>query len=218
MTISVFPQLTQALSIKKTPQFMTHIQRAVSGRELRLTFKPVPTWLFTVRFDFLRDNSDQRQASQLGPSGWGTTSADLRTLMGFYLSVQGSFSPFYFNDYTDDTVVGQLIGTGDGSTTVFQMIRTMGTAPASFNEPVLAFNGTPIIYLNGTPFPSGGNWSISEPGGVLTFNSPPGSGVVITSDFNNLFYCRFAEDTQDFDYFLYQLWSIEGLKIQSLLL
>lgn len=217
MTTNLFPTLTMGFSVKKTPQFKTQIQTAVSGRELRLTYKPIPTWLFQVRYEFLRDASDTRQGTMFGPAGWGTTSNDLRTLMGFFLSVQGSFSPFYFNDPTDDFVAGQVIGTGDGSTTQFQLIRTMGTPPASFNEPIIAPASLPTVYLNGVADPSS-NWTLSAPGGVLAFNSAPGNGVVITADINYFFYCRMAEDTQDFEYFLYQLWSVDGLKLQSILL
>jgi len=217
---NVFPNLSlpgYGFSVKKAPQFKTRTQRAVSGRELRLTFQPVPTWLFTLRFEFLRDKWDLRQTNDFGPPGWGTSADDLRTLMGFFMSVQGSLSPFYLTDPTDDQILGQYIGTGDGSTTAFQLVRTMGIAPAAYNEPIIAPQAVDAIYFDGVVQSSGG-YTTSAPGGIVTFTSAPGNGVVITADIRYYFLCRMGDDTQDFEYFLYQLWSAEGLKLQSVLL
>ena len=48
--------------------------------------------------------------------------------------------------------------------------------------------------------------------------SAPGSGVVITADFTYYFLVRFAEDTAEFENFMYQLWSLKQVKLQSVLL
>lgn len=205
-----------AFSVKKAPQFKTKIQKAISGRELRLTYQPVPTWLFTVRFEFLNDSSDMRQASDFGPAGWGSTSTDLRNLMGFFLSVQGSLTTFYLDDPTDDSVTNQFLGTGDGVSTVFQLIRSMGVSPNIYNEPIIAPDNVSEVFLNGVA-QAPTSYSVNSIG-ILTFNSAPGNGVAITASFTYFFLCRMGDDTQEFEYFLYQLWSAEGLKLQSVLL
>lgn len=201
----IFPSLPGlAFSVFKEPQFKTRVQKGVSGRELRLSFQPVPTWLFKLKFNFLRDKSDQRQPN------WGTTFNELRTLMGFFLQEQGSLTPFYFDDPTDDEVVGQAIGTGDGTTTQYQLVRTMG----NFNEPIVAINAIQNVYLNGVAtaaYSYLGN-------GIINFSAAPGNGVGITADFTYYFLVRFADDTYSFEYFLYQLWQLQELKLQSVLL
>ena len=96
MTLAVFPSLVGlSWSVTKAPRFATRIQRSVSGRELRLLDQTVPVWLFTLTYSLLRDKNDQR-----GGNGLGTGYDELRTLMGFFLSQQGAFQPFLFDDPT----------------------------------------------------------------------------------------------------------------------
>src|SRR5579871_1488404 len=116
---AIFPSLPGlAWSVRKSPHFATRVQRSVSGRTLRLLDQPAPVWNFTLTWDFLRDSHDVR-----GGPGPGTGYDELRTLMGFFLAQQGRFQPFLFDDPSDDSVTGQAIGTGDGSTRAFQLVR-----------------------------------------------------------------------------------------------
>lgn len=199
----VIPGLT--FSVFKEPQFKGKIQKAVSGRELRLIYQPVPTWLFKLKYEFLRDKWDVRQA------GWGTNLNELRTLMGFFLQQQGTFTPFLFDDPTDDSILNQSLGTGDGVRTTFQLLRTMN----GFNEPIVAPNVVSHVYKNGV---DGGGWSVNSGTGVVTFSSAPAGGVAVAADFSYYFLVRFADDTLSFENFLYQLWSIGEVKLQSVLL
>ena len=49
----------------------------------------------------------------------------LQSLMGLYIKCQGQFGTFLYTDPTDNAVTGQVIATGDGSTTVFTFVRTL---------------------------------------------------------------------------------------------
>jgi uncharacterized protein (TIGR02217 family) len=202
---ATFPTLRQGWSVFKEPQFKTRIQRGISGRELRLTFQPVPTWQFKLTYEVLADPFDTRQV------GWpGTTLNELRTIMGFFLDQQGSLSPFFFEDPTDNSATGQVIGVGNGITSQFQLVRTMN----SFNEPIVAPKHVSNIYLNGAPT---NDYTVGL-NGIVDFVLTPASGVVITADFTYFFFCRFADDTLSFENFMYQLWSLKEVKLQSVLI
>jgi uncharacterized protein (TIGR02217 family) len=200
----VFPALPGlAWSVTKTPTFQTRIQRAVSGRELRALDYPYPLWQFTLVFAFLRDNP---------AAGFD----ELRTLMGFYLACQGAYSTFLFQDPSDYQVIGQYLGTGDSSSAAFQLQRTMGTAliGGGFGEPIVAPNLITTVYFDGiTQSPSG--YSIDPGTGLLSFSTPPGTGLVITADFSYWFRCRFVDDSYDFENFMYRLWQLKKLTFIS---
>jgi uncharacterized protein (TIGR02217 family) len=183
----------------------------VSGRELRVVDQPNPIWSWTLTYSMLRDERDTRATS--GP---GVGYDELRTLMGFFLQQQGAFQPFLFNDPTDDTVSAQAIGTGNGSATVFQLVRSMGVAlpGGGFAEPITAPNTVSAIYFDGI-VQSASGYSIDPATGLVTFTVPPPAGQVLTADFTYYFRVRFADDTADFENFLYQLWALKQVKLQS---
>ena len=200
----VFPTLPGlAWSVTKSPTFQTRIQRAVSGRELRALDYPYPLWQFTLVFEFLRDNP---------AAGFD----ELRTLMGFYLLCQGAYAPFLFQDPSDCQVGRQYLGTGDASATVFQLQRAMGTAlpGGGFLEPIAAPNLVAAVYLNGiTQSPAG--YSVDPDTGLMTFASPPGTGLIVTADFSYYFRCRFVDDKYDFENFMDRLWQLKKLTFIS---
>lgn len=203
---AIFPALPGlAWSVTKAPRFATRIQKAVSGRELRVLDQPNPIWLWTLTYDVLRDRHDTRG------TGLGAGYDELRTLMGFFLQQQGSFAPFLFDDPTDDTAVGQPVGTGDSSTTQFQLVRTMN----GFAEPVTAPNVVSAVYFNGVR-QSAAAYAVDPNTGLIAFATPPPpSGQTITADFTYYFRVRFADDTAQFENFMLQLWRLKQLKLQS---
>ena len=200
----IFPTLPGlAWSVTKTPTFQTRIQRAASGRELRALDYPFPLWLFTLAFEFLRDNA---------AAGFD----ELRTLMGFYLMCQGAYGSFLFEDPTDREAAGQILGVGNASATVFQLQRAMGTAlpGGGFFEPIAAPELVTAVYFNGvTQSPAG--YSADPETGLVTFGSPPPDGQIITADFSYFFRCRFVDDRYDFENFMDRLWQLKKLTFIS---
>jgi uncharacterized protein (TIGR02217 family) len=137
----------------------------------------------------------------------------LRTLAGFFLQQQGAFQPFLFDDPTDDSVTGQVLGTGDGATTAFQLVRTM----SGFAEPITAPNTVSAVYLNGLrQIPS--SYGVDANTGLVTFTAAPAAGQVVAADFTYWFRVRFAEDAAEFENFMLQLWQMKQVKLQSVLL
>jgi uncharacterized protein (TIGR02217 family) len=202
--IGVFPALPGlAWSVTKSPTFQTRVQRAVSGRELRALDYPYPLWQFTLIFDLLRDNP---------AAGYD----ELRTLMGFFMLCQGAFGTFLFRDPSDDRVAGQQIGVGNASATVFQLQRAMGAAlpGGGFMEPIVAPNVVSAVYLDGiTQSPA--TYSVDPQTGLVTFATPPGSGLTITADYSYYFRCRFVDDSYAFENFMFQLWQLKKLTFIS---
>jgi len=205
---AIFPALPGlAWSVTKAPRFATRIQRAINGRELRVLDQPNPIWTWTLTYSLLRDKWDTR-----GPGGLGASYDELRTIAGFFLQRQGAFQPFLFDDQTDDTVTAQSIGTGNSSASVFQLVRTMG----GFAEPITAPHTVSAIYFNGvSQNPSG--YTVDADSGLVTFVTPPAAGQLITSDFTYRFRVRFSDDTAEFENFMYQLWQLKQIKLQSAL-
>jgi uncharacterized protein (TIGR02217 family) len=206
---ALFPALPGlAWSVTKAPRFATRVQRAVNGRELRVLDQPYPIWTWTLTYELLRDKWDTR-----GTGGLGGGFDELRTLAGFFLQQQGAFQPFLFDDPTDDSVTDQVIGTGNASTSAFQLVRSM----AEFAEPITAPDTVSAIYFNGVlQNPSG--YAVDAATGLVTFVAPPPTGQVIAADFTYRFRVRFAEDTAEFENFMYQLWRLKQIKLQSALL
>lgn len=204
------------IEITKTPTFAIRKQVSVDGHQLRVLDQPLPIWEFKLTAPFLPDGSDKRVS--IG-GGRGTGATDLRNLMGFFLSLQGGFGEFYFIDPTDNVVTAQAVGTGDGATVAFQLLRSMGIGSNVFNEPIYGINtSAPFnVYLNGA-LQSPSAYSVNNQTGVLLFVSAPGNTVIITVDFSYYFLVTFDEDNMDFKYFLYQLWSVDGIKLRSQLL
>jgi hypothetical protein len=92
----------------------------------------------------------------------------------------------------------------------------MGTAliGGGFDEPIVAPNLITAVYFDGiTQSPSG--YSSDPITGLLTFSTPPGTGLVITADFSYWFRCRFVGDSYDFENFMYRLWQLKKLTFIS---
>jgi uncharacterized protein (TIGR02217 family) len=192
-------------SVVKAPKFATRIQTAISGRELRVLDQLYPIWTWTLTYEFLRDQNDTHAGNALG-----TGYDELRSLMGFFLQQQGAFQPFLYYDKTDYSVTNQLIGFGDGSNKVFQLVRTMAHI---FTEPITQPAVITGIYVNGVSVAYGlGDY------GVVTLSSAPAPAAGVTATFLYKWPVRFVADMTEFENFMYQLWSNKKLQFQSVLL
>jgi uncharacterized protein (TIGR02217 family) len=204
-----------AWSVTKTPTMQTRIQRAVSGRELRALDYPAPLWQFELAFNVLRDQWDARAASGLG-AGYD----ELRTLFALYLACYGAYGTFLFSDPTDNQRTGQFLGTGDSTTSQFQLQASYGLSGTPlFSAPVTAVAAVNALYLSGiTQSPSTYSYVAGlNSTGIITFAVPPATGAAITVDFTFYFRCRFVDDSYSFENFMCQLWQLKKLSFISVL-
>jgi uncharacterized protein (TIGR02217 family) len=111
--------------------------------------------------------------------------------------------------------MGEGIANCDGVQTVFQLGRSL--YPSTFFEPITAIHTLTAIYFDDIVQP-GVNYRVDVDTGLLSFTAAPPSGVLVKADFVYFFRVRFADDSADFENFMFQLWSLKQLKFQSALL
>ncbi|MEM6536385.1 MAG: DUF2460 domain-containing protein [Pseudomonadota bacterium] len=124
-------------------------------------------------------------------AGYGVkTLSDIETVIAFFEARHGRLFSFRFRDPFDhgSAPVGnapsandQSIGTGDGTTSSFALIKTYSsgayTHERSITKPVA---GTVLVALDGTATT---DFSVDTSTGVLSFSQPPGNGAAITAGF-----------------------------------
>ena len=199
-TPPTFPNLIgQGWSVHKRPTFSTRVAGHVSGREVR-----DPLYAHTLYEYELVFNALTSSASDFATLGANS----LQELMGFFLTMQGQYGTFLYDDPGDNAVTTQALGTGDGTTTNFTFVRTLG----GFSESVGWVTGTPTIYLDGAAQTRG--YTITPPN-IVTFSSAPASGVAVTADFTYAFQCRFLDDAMDFENLAQNLWAVKVVKFRS---
>lgn len=172
---SIFPTLAgRGFDMVKAPEFSTIKHRAASGYEYRAALFVYPLYTFTLKYDLLRDD---------------TVNNELKQMVGFFNSRQGSYDSFLYTDPSDSSVTAQNFGTGTGSQTAFQLIRAYG----GFAEPVNNVNGAPNIYVNGVLKTLTTDYTISATG-LVTFVVAPPNGQPVTWTGNFYYRCRFVND------------------------
>lgn len=188
-----------AFSVHKRPQFNTRISEAASGHEIRNALMDYPRWEFELTYEFLEDSSGAESS--------------LKTIMGFFLSRQGSFDSWLFKDPDDYKVEGGLLGIADGVSPGFYLLRYIG----DFGEPVGQVDTTNTInvYADGV-LVDPGDYTVVLPN-LIEFDSAPANGVEVTADFQFFFACRFIEDSMDFEKFSDKLWNLQECSFRSII-
>lgn len=199
-----FP-LSMAKGLHKSPNFSgTVLQKTAAGIGSAVSLKPYATWDFEFGMDSVQGNE----------SAASSVVALFFSLLG---ATMGGANLFLFTDPQDHSVTNMHFGTGNGTTTAFQLSREIGS-PVMVDV-IQNVNGSPEIFVNGTLKTLGTDYSISSTG-VVTFTSAPGNGDAITWTGSFYFACRFAADTADAVRSFTtnsgtDLWDIESIKFSS---
>ncbi|MSU92040.1 TIGR02217 family protein, partial [Rhodobacteraceae bacterium 2CG4] len=107
------------------------------------------------------------------------------------------------------------IGTGDGTTTAFQLTKLYASGAQSWTRVITKpVTGTVRIALGGVEQPSG--WTVDTTTGVVTFAAAPGAGVAITAGFEFDVPVRFDTDALDVTLDLERLGSITSIPLLEL--
>jgi uncharacterized protein (TIGR02217 family) len=194
MTIPIFPSLPGlAFPLDRAPQWSTVLQKSSSGKKSGLMLYSFPEYQWTLDVEVLRQFASYIEFTEL---------------MGFINTVAGQGNVFYFTDPDDCSVTNQPNGTGDGATTAFQLVRSLG----GFAEPIQSINGTPTLYLNGT---ATGAFSLGATG-IVTFSSAPGAGVALSWTGNYYWLCRLDSDNGvKFSKFANGRWAVKQISFTS---
>lgn len=227
MTLPIYPRLTPlntgtstpsstylvglGFTQKWTPVFFNQSQKAINGASVDISLAFFPLHNFELTYEVLRNTPGQSVP---------LIDYEFRRLIGFYTAMQGSAGRFYFDFEDDNQVLATPIGTGDGTTTTFVVTRTFFDFGQNLaqGEPVgtvASVGGRPVVYLNGTPTAAYTLNTTVPANNTITFSSAPGAGVAITADLYYFYYCKFVEDSLQFEKFSSGRWSAASVKIQS---
>jgi uncharacterized protein (TIGR02217 family) len=120
---------------------------------------------------------------------------DVAELIEFFRCRMGRAYGFRFKDHTDFRALAQLLGTGDGSTTSFQLVKRYTSGPATFTRTIRKpVAGTVKVYRDSVLASTG--VTVDTTTGVVTFTSAPAEGVIVTADFEFDVPVRFDVDEQ----------------------
>jgi uncharacterized protein (TIGR02217 family) len=127
-------------------------------------------------------------------------------LNAFFLNVSGRGDSFRLFDHVDNKATGAILGTGNGTLAVFQLVKTYSIGGRTYTRTIykpitpdianyqgVALAQTVVPYFNGTPV-AGGAWTVDATTGLVTFAPVPGAGVVVSADCQFHFPVRFDTD------------------------
>ena len=150
------------------PGFSTDVVTSAGGRESRNA-----AW------------AEARTAYDVGPGV--RSEADVTALLAFFRARMGPARGFRLRDPFDWRGEGEAIGTGDGATRGFALVKHYGAATRRITRPVA---GSVAVHVDGVATQA---FSIG-PLGMVTLDSAPAAGAVVTASFDFDVPVRFAED------------------------
>ena len=140
------------------------------------------------------------------------TPADIAELRAFHFARRGRRKGFLLKDWLDFTsaadgsgeqpitALDQPLGTGDGATTIFSLVKRYPDDIDPYDRPILwPVTGTVLVAIDGTPTLS----FIVQRGtgfGTVTFGSAPANGTVLTAGFEFDVPVAFEEDWLSISY------------------
>jgi hypothetical protein len=194
---SVFPSLpTLGWSVHVSPRLSTGSALHVSGREVRAAKIATPLWKIGLNYDLLRMVSPH---------------TELQAIVGFFGQCAGEDTAFYFEPGPLSPVIGQALGTGDGTTTTFPFLVSIGDytlAPAGVGT-------VSAVYLDGVAQSGGYTVNAAPLAPCVTFATAPVPTAAVTADFGWYFLCRFADDDLDVEEFMAQLYALQSLQLRT---
>ncbi|MEH3122996.1 MAG: DUF2460 domain-containing protein [Sphingomonas phyllosphaerae] len=151
-----------------TPTFSTGVTTSAGGRETRSA-----GW------------AEARTRYDVGPGV--RSEADVATLLAFFRARMGAARGFRLRDPFDWRATNETIGTGDGATRQFALLRRYGAATRRITRPVA---GSVRVTVDGnatSAFTLGAR-------GVVLLDAAPSQGAVVAASFDFDVPVRFAED------------------------
>lgn len=106
--------------------------------------------------------------------------ADMDLLRDFFIAVRAKTNSFRFKDWNDFELIGENIGTGDGTTTLFQITKTYKTGTFSYVRRIRKPVDGLQVYVDDTLQVEGSDYEVDLTTGIITFNTAPSNGLLIT--------------------------------------
>ena len=160
-----------------------------------------------------RENRNRRwrDARRHYDAGSGVRSVDdLYAVVSFFEARAGQLNGFRFRDPVDfkscrpgETIspTDQRIGTGDGTATAFQLVKTYADTGGSMERTIAKpVNGSVVIAVDGETVPPA-RYAVDHATGIVTFQGAhrPGNGAVVRAGYEFDVPVRFDTDRIDVD-------------------
>lgn len=198
-------------------QFPTEISRGSTGGPTRLTS------ITTLRSGYEVRNTPWSAPLHTYDASTGIrTLTDLSDFIDFWHAMYGPLHGFRWKDWADYRSAvptidfdDQTIGTGTGSLTTFQLIKTYAASSASYVRTITKpVSGTVRVGVNGVEQTSG--WSVNTTTGVVTFVTAPTNGHVVTAGFEFDVPVRFDDDVLRVSLEGWEVGNISSLPLKEL--
>jgi uncharacterized protein (TIGR02217 family) len=159
------------------------------------------TEIIVIDSGYERRNQNWGQARRVFDARTGVRSAaDAATLLAFFHARAGRARGFRLKDCTTaadnisaSAFTDQTIATGDGATTIFQLIKNYASGGVTHQRVIAKpVAGSVLIGVNGTQLFSG--FSVDTTTGLVTFATAPAAGRSITAGFQFDVPVRFDTD------------------------
>ena len=184
------------------PQRRTQIVELASGREER--------------------NASWSASRRRYDVSYGIRRADeLHAVVEFFEARLARLYGFRFKDWADYkscapsrqvSEMDQLIGTGNGALTAFPLFKSYGNAPHFYQRRIeKTVAGTVRVALGGAEQFNG--WSIDDNTGIVTFQTAPDPGVLVTAGYEFDVPVRFDSDLMDVTLDIERLGSITSIPL-----
>jgi uncharacterized protein (TIGR02217 family) len=191
-----------ALGARGGPERKTEIVTLGSGREQR--------------------NARWTHARRRWDAGWGLkTLAGLAEVVAFFEERRGQLHGFRWRDRLDHTSaphgrevtpVDQVLGTGDGLRTVFQLGKTYGVGNDPYVRPVTKpVAGSVRVAVNGSEVSSA--VTVDATTGAVTFATPPAAGAILRAGFAFDVPVRFDSDFLEVDLAAFEAGAIPSIPV-----
>ena len=171
-------------------RFPTDISRGAQGGPERRTDVVV------LGSGFEERNSRWANSRRSYNAGYGIKSLDdLNAVIAFFEERRGRLYGFRWRDHTDwkscapsatPSALDQPIGTGDGETATFQLLKTYGSAHAPWQrEIVKPVAGSVLVAVDGDAQTEGTHFTVDAATGVVTFLAEhiPAEDAAVTAGF-----------------------------------
>lgn len=163
------------------------------------------TDVVTLANGFEERNTPWAHSRRRYDAGVGMRSLDdVEMLISFFEARQGQLFGFRWKDWADfksgrasgDIAYDdQVIGMGDGTTTVFQLTKTYRSGVFTYTRPIVKpAVGTVRVGIEQDELRDGVEYEVDATSGLITFDQPPQETMVITAGFEFDVPVRFDTD------------------------
>lgn len=188
MSLPIFPQFpSMAWNSEKAQSWEVTVKKSGSGKRKTITSQAYPNWTLKCSYTALNQQEVEQAA-------------------GFFAKVKGQLLPFLWKDMEDYRQTNVRIGTGDGQTTEFQLLRNYAD---EYVEPIYdVVPGTLTVFVDGvtTAFTLGTD-------GLVTLNSSPAAGTAVTATFEYYWRVAFDADSITWSNFWYNYYEQKSITL-----